>query len=150
MLIIYSYEASRLTIDEKRLRRRIWWTLLTRDCSVTLALGGSLSIDMNDTNLELCCLADFKDEKEHIPSTKATDLEPGQFFLQYVALSQQTALVLSQLNRISAEQKTKADLESMMGFCGMSLAAWMQNCPPTLHWHANRHKFWPAILHSFY
>ncbi|MCJ1434608.1 Transcriptional activator of fatty acid utilization [Xylographa pallens] len=144
------YEASCLTIDEKRLRRRIWWTLLTRDCSVTLALGGSLSIDMNDTNLELCGQADFKDEQEYSSSAEATDPEQAQFFLQYAALSQQTALVLSQLDRISTGRKTKGDLESMMGFCGMSLAAWMRNCPPALHWHANQHKFWPAILHSFY
>ncbi|MCJ1389975.1 Transcriptional activator of fatty acid utilization, partial [Xylographa bjoerkii] len=111
------YEASCLGIDEKRLRRRIWWTLLTRDCSVTLALGGSLSIDMKDTNLELICAADFEDEQEYKSSPHASAPEHVQFFLQYAALSQQTALVLSQLHRIFTEQKTEADLESMMGFC---------------------------------
>ncbi|MCJ1380172.1 Transcriptional activator of fatty acid utilization [Xylographa soralifera] len=116
------YEASRLTIDEKRLRRRIWWTLLTRDCSVTLALGGSLSIDMSDTNLELCSPVDFEDEQKYSSSLEATDPEQVQFFLQYAALSQQTALVMSQLNRISTEQKTKADLESVMGFCALPYA----------------------------
>ena len=105
---------------------------------------------MNDTNLELCGQEDFKDEQEYGSSVEATDPEQAQFFLQYAALSQQTALVLSQLDRISTGEKTKDDLESMMGFCGMSLAAWMQNCPPALRWHANQHKFWPAILHSFY
>ncbi|MCJ1398806.1 Transcriptional activator of fatty acid utilization [Xylographa trunciseda] len=144
------YEASRLSVDEKRMRRRIWWTLLTRDCSVTLALGGSLSIDMKNTNLEVICAADFENDQEQISSLQPNDPDRVQFFLQYAALSQQTALVLSQLNRITTEQKPKADLESTMGFCGMSLAAWMQNCPPALQWHANRHKFWPAILHSFY
>ena len=109
-----------------------------------------MAIDMKDSNLELICTADFEDEQDYNLSQLKTDPEHIQFFLQYAALSQQTALVLAQLHRISSGQRATGDFESMMGFCGMSLAAWLQNCPSAMQWHVNRHKFLPAILHSFY
>ncbi|KAF5580445.1 cutinase transcription factor 1 alpha [Fusarium subglutinans] len=54
-----SMESSRLSISEKRLRRRIWWTLFTRDRALAVALGQSISINLDDCDVDMITDDDF-------------------------------------------------------------------------------------------
>ena len=143
-----SLEASCLTIYEKRVRKRIWWTLLTRDCSITSVLGGTLCIDTTvwkESNITKICAKDFEEDDKN-----SADPENVQFFLQYAALSQQTALVLSKLPQLTSQDKSPTELATISGSCSMSLVAWLRACPKEMEWVASRHKFWPAILNCSY
>lgn len=145
---VNSLEASCLTVYEKRVRKRIWWTLLTRDCSITSVLGGTLSIDpivWKESNITAICAEDFEEDDE-----KLEDPEHVQFFLQYATLSQQTALVLSKLPQLTCQDKSPIELATISGSCGMSLVAWLRGCPKEMEWVGSRHKFWPALLHCSY
>ncbi|KAL9128060.1 MAG: hypothetical protein Q9175_007609, partial [Cornicularia normoerica] len=66
-------EPSSLTIYEKRVRKRMWWTLLARDCSITTVLGGTLSIDTTvwkESNITKICAEDFEEDVENPPNAE--------------------------------------------------------------------------------
>lgn len=143
-----SLEASCLTVYEKRVRKRIWWTLLTRDCSITSVLGGTLSIDpivWKESNITDISQGDFEED-----DVKLENPEHVHFFLQYAALSQQTALVLSKLPQLTCQDTSPIELATISGSCSMSLVAWLRGCPKEMEWVASRHEFWPALLHCSY
>ena len=126
----------------------MWWTLITRDCSTTSVLGGRLSIDTTlwkESNITKICVEDFEEDDGNPPNP-----EHVRFFLQYAALSQHTALVLSKLPQLTSQETSPIELATISGSCGMSLAAWLRGCPKDLEWNASQHKFWPAILHCAY
>ncbi|EXL93241.1 hypothetical protein FOIG_13655 [Fusarium odoratissimum NRRL 54006] len=54
-----SMEKSRLSISEKRLRKRIWWTLFTRDRALAVGLGQSVSINLDDCDVDMIADDDF-------------------------------------------------------------------------------------------
>ena len=51
VLTTRSVENSQLSKGDKRLWKRIWWTLFTRDRSVAVALGRPVSINIEDLSL---------------------------------------------------------------------------------------------------
>jgi hypothetical protein len=141
-------EESRLSRADKRLWKRIWWTLFTRDRSVAVALGRPPHIHRDDSDVEMITEEDFIDDDD----AHSTDSIPGrlqvQFFLQYVKLCEVMDLVLLQNYSLIS----KARRRNALGLteCDMALADWLQNCPQDLRWEKSRHHFWPALLFSIY
>lgn len=143
-----SVEASQLSRTDKRLWKRVWWTLFTRDRSVAVALGRPVSINTDDTDVEMLSDEDFIDDDSNPDSEYAHDPIHVQFFLQYVKLCEIMGLVLSQ--QYSVASKTRRTNAIDLTHSDMALADWLQNCPREVYWERSRHHFWSALLHSNY
>lgn len=144
-----SVEASQLGQSDKRLWKRIWWTLFTRDRSVAVALGRPIAINIDDSDVEMIQEIDFIEDEPDKPAEYAPDPVHVQFFLNYVKLCEITGLVLAQNYSVSA-QKAGRNNDIDLTHSDMALADWLKNCPREIFWERSRHHFWAALLHSNY
>ncbi|KAL1305076.1 hypothetical protein AAFC00_002010 [Neodothiora populina] len=144
-----SVERSQLSKPDKRLWKRIWWTLFTRDRSVAVALGRPCGISIEDADVEMVSEEDFIEDEPDKPAEYPPDPVHVQFFLNYVKLCEIMGLVLSQ-NYSASSQKRGHNNAIDLTHCDMALADWLQNCPKEVYWDKNNHQFWPALLHSNY
>ncbi|WPG99281.1 Hypothetical protein R9X50_00209400 [Acrodontium crateriforme] len=144
-----SVEGSQLSRADKRLWKRIWWTLFTRDRSVAVALGRPVSINIEDSDVEMCCEDDFIDDEPDRPAEYPPDPIHVQFFLNYIKLCEIMGLVLSQQYSVASKSRHRNNAIDLT-HSDMALADWLQNCPPEVKWEPQRHHFWSALLHSNY
>jgi hypothetical protein len=143
-----SVEDSQLSRADKRLWKRIWWTLFTRDRSVAVALGRPVHINTDDSDVEMVSEDDFiEDEDDPSPEFPQDPLHV-QFFLQYVKLCEIMGLVLSQQYSVASKARRQNAID--LTHSDMALADWLQNCPKEVYWESNNHHFWAALLHSNY
>jgi Fungal specific transcription factor domain len=143
-----SVEQSQLSRSDKRLWKRIWWTLFTRDRSVAVALGRPVHINLDDSDVEMLTEDDFIEDEPERPSEYPPDAVHVQFFLQYVKLCEIMGLVLSQQYSVASKGRQRNAID--LTHSDMALADWLQNCPKSVYWEMPRHHFWAALLHSNY
>ncbi|KAI9821175.1 MAG: Transcriptional activator of fatty acid utilization [Pycnora praestabilis] len=143
-----SVEGSQLCKADKRLWKRIWWTLFTRDRSVAVALGRPVHINTDDSDVEMVSEEDFIDDDLDQPADFPIDQLHIQFFLQYVKLCEIMGLVLSQQYSVASKARRQNAID--LTHSDMALADWLQNCPKEVYWERPRHHFWAALLHSNY
>ncbi|KLU85986.1 cutinase transcription factor 1 alpha [Magnaporthiopsis poae ATCC 64411] len=143
-----SVEGSQLSRADKKLWKRIWWTLFTRDRSVAVALGRPVHINLDDSDVEMLTEDDFVEDEPNRPSEYRPDERHVQFFLQYVKLCEIMGLVLSQQYSVASKGRQKNPID--LTHSDMALADWLQNCPKSVYWEMPRHHFWSALLHSNY
>ncbi|KAK1081628.1 Transcriptional activator of fatty acid utilization [Friedmanniomyces endolithicus] len=151
-----SVEHSQLSRADKRLWKRIWWTLFTRDRSVAVALGRPTGINIEDSDVEKMSEDDFNDDDE--PTGPAanqacqSEFLPDpihvQFFLNYVKLCEIMGLVLAQQYSVASKSRRNNAID--LTHSDMALADWLQNCPREVRWEPQRHHFWSALLHANY
>ncbi|KAJ5681696.1 uncharacterized protein N7477_001636 [Penicillium maclennaniae] len=143
-----SVESSQLNKPDKRLWKRIWWTLFTRDRSVAVALGRPIGINTDDSDVGMVTEDDFIEDELDIVAEYPPDPVHVQFFLQYVKLCEIMGLVLSQQYSVAAKSRRMNAMD--LTHSDMALADWLQNCPKEVCWQRSRHHFWAALLHSNY
>lgn len=143
-----SVEQSQLNRSDKRLWKRIWWTLFTRDRSVAVALGRPVHINLDDSDVEMLTEDDFIEDEVDRVSEYPPDPVHVQFFLQYVKLCEIMGLVLSQQYSVASKGRMRNAID--LTHSDMALADWLQNCPKMVYWEVPRHHFWSALLHSNY
>ncbi|KAJ5090561.1 hypothetical protein N7532_009245 [Penicillium argentinense] len=143
-----SVETSQLNKPDKRLWKRIWWTLFTRDRSVAVALGRPIGINTDDSDVPMVTEDDFIEDELDTPAEYPPDTVHVQFFLQYVKLCEIMGLVLSQQYSVASKSRRMNAMD--LTHSDMALADWLQNCPKEVCWQRSRHHFWAALLHSNY
>jgi Fungal specific transcription factor domain len=143
-----SVENSQLSQTDKRLWRRIWWTLFTRDRSVAVALGRPMAINIDDSDVEMLTEEDFIEDEGGVPAEFPPDQIHVQFFLQYVKLCEIMGIVLAQQYSVASKSRRYNPID--LTHSDMALADWLQNCPREVSWEPARHHFWSALLHSNY
>ncbi|OLN95606.1 Cutinase transcription factor 1 alpha 1, partial [Colletotrichum chlorophyti] len=143
-----SVEQSQLSRSDKRLWKRIWWTLFTRDRSVAVALGRPVHINLDDSDVEMLTEDDFIEDEGDRNSEYPPDPIHVQFFMQYVKLCEIMGLVLSQQYSVASKGRQRNAID--LTHSDMALADWLQNCPKIVYWEVARHHFWSALLHSNY
>jgi hypothetical protein len=143
-----SVEQSQLSRADKRLWKRIWWTLFTRDRSVAVALGRPVHINLDDSDVEMLAEEDFIEDDSEGGGEFPPDQIHVQFFLQYVKLCEIMGLVLSQQYSVASKGRQRNAID--LTHSDMALADWLQNCPKIVYWEVPRHHFWSALLHSNY
>lgn len=143
-----SVEGSQLSRSDKRLWKRIWWTLYSRDRSVAVALGRPVAIDPEDSDVEMISEDDFIDDETDRPAEHSPDPVHVQFFINYVKLSEIMGLVLSQQYSVASKYRRANAID--LTHSDMALADWLQHCPPEVQWDRTRHHFWAALLHANY
>ncbi|SPQ20040.1 8399af5d-5585-48dd-ae7a-939bea77e396 [Thermothielavioides terrestris] len=143
-----SVEGSQLSKSDKRLWKRIWWSLFTRDRSVAVALGRPCHINLDDSDVEMLTEDDFIEDEPDQPSEYPPDPVHVQFFLQYVKLCEIMGIVLSQQYSVAAKGRRQNSID--LTHSDMALADWLRNCPKLVYWEMPKHHFWSALLHSNY
>ncbi|KAH9868897.1 Cutinase transcription factor 1 alpha [Plenodomus biglobosus] len=143
-----SVEGSQLSRSDKRLWKRIWWTLYSRDRSVAVALGRPVAIDPEDSDVEMVSEDDFIDDEVDHAAEYPPDPVHVQFFINYVKLSEIMGLVLSQQYSVASKHRRANAID--LTHSDMALADWLQHCPPEVQWDRQHHHFWAALLHSNY
>ncbi|KAF7591076.1 Transcriptional activator of fatty acid utilization [Aspergillus hancockii] len=143
-----SVESSQLSKPDKRLWKRIWWTLFTRDRSVAVALGRPIGINTDDSDVGMLTEDDFIEDEIDIAAEHPPDPVHVQFFLQYVKLCEIMGLVLSQQYSVAAKSRRMNAMD--LTHSDMALADWLQNCPKEVCWQRQNHHFWAALLHANY
>ncbi|KAF2403319.1 hypothetical protein EJ06DRAFT_272345 [Trichodelitschia bisporula] len=143
-----SVEASQLSRADKRLWKRIWWTLFSRDRSVAVALGRPVGINPEDSDVEMITVEDFLEDEPDRPAEFQPDPTHVQFFINYVKLCEIMGLVLSQQYSVASKFKRTNAID--LTHSDMALADWLQHCPKEVAYDKNAHNFWAALLHSNY
>ncbi|KAL3460495.1 fungal-specific transcription factor domain-containing protein [Aspergillus heterothallicus] len=143
-----SVESSQLSKPDKRLWKRIWWTLFTRDRSVAVALGRPIGINIDDADVGMLTEEDFIEDEIDMAAELPPDPVHVQFFLQYVKLCEIMGLVLSQQYSVASKSRRMNAMD--LTHSDMALADWLQNCPKEVCWQRQRHHFWAALLHANY
>ncbi|PGH20777.1 hypothetical protein AJ80_03404 [Polytolypa hystricis UAMH7299] len=128
-----------LTPSERRMWKRIWWTLFTRDRAVAAAYGRPVSILVEDMDVEMITEDDFADDQEHLASNPIA----AKYFVHYVKLCKVLGIVVCHQKKGRIGQAEFAKFE-------LALCNWMQECPKELQWQQTRHEFWPALLTASY
>ncbi|GIJ83380.1 hypothetical protein Asppvi_002199 [Aspergillus pseudoviridinutans] len=113
-----------LSATKRRIWKRIWWTLYTRDRSVAAAFGRPLHINSEDCTVEPLKESDFIEYDEQNDSS--TDRTAALFFMQS-----------------TEDSRMKGAAQ-----CELGLNDWLVSCPSELQWRQSRHNFWSAILCS--
>ncbi|KAK8159679.1 fungal-specific transcription factor domain-containing protein [Phyllosticta citrichinensis] len=143
-----SVEGSQLNRADKRLWKRIWWTLFSRDRSVAVALGRPVAIDPEDSDVEMISEDDFIEDDPDRPAEFNPDPVHVQFFINYVKLCEIMGLVLSQQYSVASKFRRTNAID--LTHSDMALADWLQHCPKEVYWEKPRHHFWSALLHANY
>ncbi|PNY23986.1 Cutinase transcription factor 1 alpha [Tolypocladium capitatum] len=143
-----SVERSQLSRLDKRLWKRIWWTLFTRDRSVAMGLGRPVQINLDDSDVEMLTEDDFVEDEADRAGEFPPDPVHVQFFLHYVKLCEIMGLVLSQQYSVASKGRQRNAID--LTHSDMALADWLQNCPKNVYWEVPRHHFWSALLHANY
>ncbi|KAL6717128.1 Transcriptional activator of fatty acid utilization [Lecanora helva] len=134
-----SVEGSQLSRPDKRLWKRIWWTLFTRDRSVAVALGRPVHINVDDSDVEMVTEDDFIEDEDDQPAKSPPNNVHVQFFLQYVRLCEIMGLVLAQQYSVASKARRQNAID--LTHSDMALADWLQNCPKEVYWEKPRHNF---------
>ncbi|KAE8142539.1 fungal-specific transcription factor domain-containing protein [Aspergillus pseudotamarii] len=130
--------------SQRGLRKRIWWTLYTRDRSVAAAFGRPLHINPSDCTVEPLAESDFLEHDEDALSEPTSEVQ-AKFFMEYVKLCQLMDLGLC----LNLSARSTQDARSAgAAQCELGLNEWLVACPPDLHWRQTRHTFLSAILFS--
>ncbi|GES62235.1 fungal specific transcription factor domain protein [Aspergillus terreus] len=131
--------------SESSLRKRIWWTLYTRDRSVAAAFGRPVHINTDDCTVGELTVADFVERDEYSQLEYPVDVTHARFFIEYVKLCQLMDLGLClKLSSRSTHDSRNAEAAQ----CELGLNEWLVSCPAELHWRQARHSFLPAVLFS--
>lgn len=134
--------------SDKRLWKRIWWTLFARDRSVAVAMGRPVGINAEDSDVEMVSEDDFTDDEDDVAAEYTADPIHVQFFLNYVKLCEVMGLVLSQEYSVASKSRRSNPMD--LTHSDVALADWLRNCPKEVYWDRQRHHFWAALLHANY
>ncbi|KAL2857625.1 fungal-specific transcription factor domain-containing protein [Aspergillus pseudodeflectus] len=145
-----SVTSSVLSLPEKRLYKRIWWTLFTRDRLLSVCLGRPMAINLADCDVELLQDQDF-DEVEDGGSPGAYPANPihTSYFTQYVKLCKIMGEIFATYYSATSKVANKDATETHLQY-DQRLTEWLQQRPPEMVWGKRPHEFWAAILHLHY
>ncbi|KAK9480196.1 fungal-specific transcription factor domain-containing protein [Lipomyces japonicus] len=148
-----SVENSQLSIVDKRLWKRLWWVLFSRDRQVAIALGRPVLINTDDTDVPMLTEEDFIEEEGAGPYEYPPCKLHVQYFIQSLKLSEIMGLVLRQQFSVASETSRVANRGPDITHSDMALGAWMSNLPVDLRYYVNdksRHNFFKALIHLQY
>ncbi|KAK9348487.1 fungal-specific transcription factor domain-containing protein [Lipomyces starkeyi] len=148
-----SVENSQLSVVDKRLWKRLWWVLFSRDRNVAIALGRPVLINIEDTDVPMLTEEDFIEEEGPGPYEYPPNRLRVQYFIQSLKLSEIMGLVLRQQFSVASENSRIANRGPDITHSDMALGAWMNNLPAELRYNVNdrsTHDFFNALLHLQY
>ncbi|KAH8815566.1 fungal-specific transcription factor domain-containing protein [Xylogone sp. PMI_703] len=144
-----SAERSRLSRSDKRLWKRIWWTLYTRDRSVSVALSLPAQINMAECDVDMICEDDFVEEDDDYGFAIPPNRIHVKFFMHYVKICEIMDLVLLQHYSVSTSKHRRRDAFALTQ-CDLAMAELLESCPEPLRWDPSQYNYWSALLHCYH
>lgn len=147
-----SVERTSMTLEKKRLWRRIWWCCFVRDRLVSVAQGRPLGINTDDTDVSMLTKDDFIEDGGPEPNRVHM-----LYFINVIKLCEIMGVVLTRQYTTASKFRQRTDLD--LNYCDMALASWFTSLPPELKYgydanslerSASKPDKWVAILHLFY
>ncbi|QKX56197.1 uncharacterized protein TRUGW13939_03297 [Talaromyces rugulosus] len=143
-----SMKNSGLPGHEKRLRKRIWWTLFCRERTLALSRGRPFTIRESDTDIEEVTADDF----EELPHSRED--VTVRYFLQYIKLSRLVGEILQQRQLFSKTTLTPSSSSSLRLKHKLEfehrLHSWYDELPADLRWEPANQDIWSSILQLYY
>ncbi|KAK9470850.1 fungal-specific transcription factor domain-containing protein, partial [Dipodascopsis tothii] len=127
-----SVEKSQLSVLDKRLWKRMWWTLFYRDRCVSISLGRPLAIDTTDMDVPMIAPEDFIEEEGDGDPAYPVDRTQALYFVYTVKLSEIMSVVLRQLFSVESETSRRLNRNPDVSQSDVALGAWMNNLPAEL------------------
>jgi hypothetical protein len=137
-----------LPLSKKRLYKRIWWTLFTRDRALSVALGRPSAINILEFDVEPVDETDFFETDDSVAAQYPSNRLHAMFFVQYVELSKIMGRIFSTYYSVSS-RVVEGQSDSRQQY-DSQLTAWLQQRPPEMVWQNSRHEFWASMLHLHY
>ncbi|OKP12773.1 Cutinase transcription factor 1 alpha [Penicillium subrubescens] len=104
-------------VSERRLRKRIWWTLFTRDRSLAAAFGHPVNINFEDADVEDLNESDLIEDEDE--SFQGHD---PQFFVKYVELSK----IMQKITSMQRSPVDTLDIQAArIAQCEIELHEWL-------------------------
>jgi hypothetical protein len=141
-----SMKNSGLPDPEKRIRKRIWWTLFCRERTLALSRGRPFTICESDTDIEEVTADDF----EVLPGS--CEEITVRYFLQYIKLSRLVGEILQQrqlFSRTTLTSSSSLRLKQKLEF-EHRLHGWYDELPADLRWEPANQDIWSSILQLYY
>lgn len=140
--------------SEKRIWRRIWWCLFEKDRNVAIAFGRPLVIDLNDCDVPMLTLEDFKeDEEDGMPSPYPVNETHALYFIHLVKLAEITGIIIKHQYLVKLELLKRKNKFSIIQHCDMLMGIWFTNLPKQLVFNLNDPQsqlFWCCLLNAQY
>lgn len=136
---------SDLSPDNRRLWKRIWWSLFTEDKHAAAALGRPAHVRSKDCDLEPLDESDFKEEV--LTSTLFGSQE--KVHVSYAIALSELSQVLEQVveNAFQAQDQPSPITSETLQRCHESLRTWKESLPEELQFHPDSHCLWTNNLH---
>lgn len=131
-----------------QIRRRIWWTLFTRDRSLAFMFGHPIMIQAEDISVEMISEADFTEDAPNQPACCSTDATRGWLFINHVRLCDIKGAVVSTWFPVRSKVKSAGSFD--VRHATVALAEWLQQLPSQLRYGRYCSRFWAAVLHLDY
>jgi hypothetical protein len=148
-----SVEKSGMPEMEKRVWKRIWWSLFVRDRSTAVAMGRPVMINLEDSDVPMITMDDFNEDEPNQPSPYPVNRVHALYFIASVKLSEIMGLTIKEQYSVGAENSRCQNKVPDVSQCDMAMAAWMNNLPSELKYSLKdrrNHDFFKAILHAQY
>ncbi|QPG77243.1 hypothetical protein FOA43_004650 [Brettanomyces nanus] len=108
---------------DRKMFKRIWWTLFTKDCFYSFTFGRPWAIDLEKCDVELLTEDDME------MSNNENQLA---HFIHRVKLAQVTRKVSDCMQKIRHRANHNLSSISLLEECDMLLTAWLKDLPPNL------------------
>lgn len=148
-----SVEKTSMPAVDKRIWKRIWWSLFLRDRWAAVALGRPVLINLEDSDVPMITEDDFIEDEPGSPSPYPVNRIHSLYFIHAVKLSEIMGFVLRQHFSVDAENMRRRNKVPSVSHCDMAMVSWMQNLPNELKYKVKdnaNHNFFKALLHSQY
>lgn len=151
--------SSRLSAVDQGVRRRIWWTLVSRDRACSSAMGRPLMLNLEDSDVEPLSPTDFVESEGGIGSpgvsSHALDSVEYAFFISMLSLSHIMARVVHQ--QYVPQVNRPANVQNELLFADVALAGWLHALPEPMRyeqvtaWEKDPHAaYFASYLHLVY
>ncbi|KAK9451034.1 fungal-specific transcription factor domain-containing protein [Limtongia smithiae] len=142
-----SVENTTLSIVDKRIWKRIWWVLFSRDRSLSLAYGRPVLIHSSDSDVLMLTELDFVEEEGDGPYEYPPNKLHCEFFIALLQLSEIVDLIYDEQLTVAREYST---IPPDITRADVALRAWKLGLPSELAYSSSKHGFLSGMLHSQY
>lgn len=140
-----SVKNSSLSDHEKRIWKRIWWTLFCRERTLALSRGRPFTIRESETDIEEVTADDFDDD---FSCCKGGGEITVRYFLQYIKLSRLVGEIL-QHRQLFSKTSFSLRLKHKLEF-EHRLHCWYDGLPADLRWEPANQYIWSSVLQLYY
>ncbi|KAH7124638.1 fungal-specific transcription factor domain-containing protein, partial [Dactylonectria macrodidyma] len=131
---------------DRRVWKRIWWALFTRDRFIAMALDQPAQLNFRDVDLDELTDEDFREDLNS-EAHQVTSPIHIHFFLQYTRLYKIMDSIIGEKSPLESTDEAHGNRPERIK---ASLRLWLHDCLISAHGVPQRHQFWDSYLYTTY